>query len=224
MRWWWYEKSSPIYHPCDPTMTKHVVLPHRIGIDVDGVLCDFNHAYLHKLIDHTHIGQPDWNPVYDPNCWHWPTKYGYTEEHNSHVWSSISADDMYSDDFWGSLDVICSLEDYELLQDLHTHEDLYFVTNRPLTQKQTTESWLQEEMGLQLPTVLISDRKGHIAHGLNLQVFFDDKPENLLDIYRACGNSCALFLIDRPWNKDCTTPLVTRVSSIAEGMAKWQKQ
>ncbi len=193
----------------------------RIGLDIDGVICDFNHGYVKELIRANGYVIPprvkSWDIKNDPDTWDYAVPYGFSHEVNEEVWKDIS--NSYSGGyFWRQLPSLLSRDDRKRLNNIMDDHDVYFVSKRPLSMHGATIEWMQEYFPHPHLTVLLSNKKGLIASGLQLQAFFDDKPKNLEDILRACGTTCACFLIDQPWNRDFNHPYITRISSIFAGL------
>lgn len=187
----------------------------RIGVDVDGVLADFNSSFINLVIAETGVDLFPKRP-FDIPTWNYPEYYGYTAQQTSDVWEKIKRDPY----FWSLLPgyplTRASLE-YLNWRQSECRDDVYFITARPgQTAKQQTEFWLRES-GAVNPTVLISDKKGACAVALELNCYIDDRLENANDVAR---EGVRTFLMDRPWNK---TPglgwgiqRVTTVIGIAE--------
>lgn len=167
----------------------------RIGIDVDGVLADFNKSFIERVIEVT--GQDKFPPrPFDIPTWDYPQFYGYSNKQCSEVWKSIKKDSM----FWRRL---TSYEGtFKFLFDLHElKEDTYFITSRPgIDAKYQTERWLKSYGWPDSnPTVLISSKKGKCVEALDLTHYIDDKTENCEDV-RDSQPSCQVFMLSRPWN------------------------
>lgn len=176
----------------------------RIGIDCDGVLCDFNQSFINRVIQ---VTGKDLFPLrpFDIPTWHYPQFYGYSEEEmafpNGPVWASIIADDT----FWyklfpydGVVEFLCQLNSNE-------HE-FYFITNRAgVMVKAQTENWLDfHSFGLKTeafgyPTVLVSSEKGMCARALKLDLYIDDNTPNCLDV-NAASPTTRVVMLARPWN------------------------
>jgi hypothetical protein len=155
-----------------------------IGVDIDGVLANFNKGYRQKLIEVTgrdlipeEVCRGS-RPGEEPPCWNYAPHFGYTREEDRATWEAIAGDRG----FWQGLDVLpgasallISLKQTELDQDA----EIYFITSRPgNTAKEQTEWWLMQH-GFRGATVMIArGEKGFFAHGLGLTHFLDDKPEN----------------------------------------------
>lgn len=181
----------------------------RIGVDVDGVLADFNSAFINRVI--TVTGRDLFPPrPFDIPTWNYPEHYGYTADEVSAVWEDIKADAG----FWYTLNgypetrsTLATLAGF--------NQDIYFVTARPgVRSKQQTEQWLVD-MGFIYPTVLISSAKGLCARALNLTHYIDDRWENVVDV-RQYNPTTQVFLLTQPWNvnNDAAAEGVQRVASV----------
>lgn len=166
-----------------------------IGVDVDGVLADFNRDYIEKVID---LSGRDLFPArpFDIPCWSYPEHYGYTRREVSEVWTQIKL----SANFWVNLQGYPSTEGFlEFLDSLDGNNDIYFVTSRVgIRVKHQTETWLYEH-GFNKPTVLISSEKGLCANALKMDYYIDDKNENVRDVVEVSGADC--FMLAQPWNE-----------------------
>lgn len=186
----------------------------KLGIDVDGVLADFNRYFIETIIEHT--GEDKFPPRPFPiPTWNYPQHYGYTHEQVTSVWNEIKDDrtfwlslPYYPDtlEFLSSLDMARCDGDY-----------VYFITNRPGVEAHgQTAAWL-EQCGYYDPTVLISGEKGLCARALELDLYIDDKWENCLDVRRS-RHECQTFLLSQPWNaeKDAEACEIRRITSVME--------
>lgn len=175
----------------------------RIGFDVDGILADFNAAFIQRVISIT--GKDLFPPrPFDIPLWDYPQHYGYTEEECSKTWDDITADP----NFWrnlpsypGTREVISVLRDFQV----EGHE-VYFITSRPgVFAKQQTEDWLRS-YGFSFPTVLICSKKGAAAEALKLTHYIDDRFENVIDVLQR-NPSTTTYLLNRPWNTERSSVL-----------------
>lgn len=167
-----------------------------IGLDVDGVLADFNESFIDRVIAVT--GRDLFPPrPFDIPTWAYPEYYGYTAQENEKVWTSIEQDDS----FWYDLNAYPDGEvvsKYLADRLLRHDDDLYFITSRPgLRAKSQTEQWLIDELNV-FGTVLISSAKGLCAKALKLDVYIDDRWENAVDV--ASNTNTKAVLMNRPWN------------------------
>lgn len=183
----------------------------KIGIDIDGVLANFWKGYeeLHIEIAGADLfGDHKW-PHMEPQCWDWPETFGYTKDHTKEVWRRISKSPL----FWTALD---PLPEFYPFRDWITDNDkdeIYFITNRLGTYpKLQTEVWFGKH---QIPyaTVLISEEKGLCCAALDLELYIDDKQENIDDVERDSPETNA-FLLTRPYNR-LATP-IKRTTTLME--------
>jgi hypothetical protein len=162
----------------------------RIGLDIDGVLANFFTSYERAFIEITgrdRFGHDRW-PQYIPDDWNWPQNaFGYTQQEASAVWFYIKN----TDDFWCRQSPLPGMFSARRLAD---HE-LYFITDRPgKGAKRATELWLREYGPFENPTVLISrNGKGPIVAGLGLELYIDDKVENIISV-QTYAPECASYL------------------------------
>ena len=117
----------------------------RLGIDIDGVLADFNAGYIERCIS---VCEKDLFPPrpFDIPIWNYPELFGYTNEEVAKVWRSIETDK----NFWLNLepywDAMTILERLRHLDD--AGHDLYFITSRlGVMAKKQTEGWIYIKLG-----------------------------------------------------------------------------
>lgn len=183
----------------------------RLGIDIDGVLADFNDAYRRKLFE---VTNEDRIPVgFQPSVWNYASEqYGYTKAQESATWEAIKR----SSSFWLSLDplegAVRFLDEVGRMID-HGHEAV-FVTSRPgFRAKQQTEEWLKWHGLDATPTVVIASVKGPVYAALGITDVLDDKPEH---VEAALRQGCSAAMLLTAWNvrdQDRITQLGGRVIS-----------
>jgi hypothetical protein len=173
----------------------------RIGVDLDGVLCNFNHAFLPilEMVSGRALAPP---PGPWPAVWDWPTTdFALTEEEVEEAFELVG---RVGDAFWSTLEPLPgAVECLQALNNLSAAGiEAYFVTKRPGNGvKYWTEIWLQEH-GMEAPTVLpVLGSKGPLVAALDLDAFIDDKPSNCHDI-RAALPACAVSLLAQPYNTE----------------------
>lgn len=191
----------------------------RVGIDIDGVVADFNNGYrdlVHKLTD---FRMPEVSATF-PHTWDYDKALGMDPKDISACWNFIRA----SDDFWLNL---APLEGAMSLLDglswLPKKHDMYFITSRPgRTSKDQTERWLKK-YGFegQFPTVLISSRKGTAAAALNLTHYIDDRDRNCEDVVRESPTT-KTFLLAAAYNQPVEG--TTRIQTLTEFSDVLQKE
>lgn len=176
----------------------------RIGIDIDGVLARFDQGYARLIMRETgwfiDIENPNW-----PAEWYWDRALfkakGLNPQAAKQLENTIWDRDIKPTTFWGTLGeyagTIQALDRLRL--SVYAGYDIYFITSRPgHLAKFYTEMWLSLH-GMLNPTVLIAHDKGPVISGLELDVFIDDKPENIVAAVEARPKVRA-YLIDRPYN------------------------
>lgn len=163
----------------------------KIGIDMDGVLCDFVKGYNALAKAHLNINLP-----YPAQTWNWHLDNGMTQAQADRLWEIIK-----TTTFHGTLlPLDGAIEAIERLNKLsHQGNDIYFITSRSgALAKFYAEMWLAFH-GMDRPTVLIAKDKGPIAAGLLLDMFVDDLPDNIVTVGKA--SAARLYLIDHPYNQ-----------------------
>ena len=191
----------------------------RIGVDVDGVLADFNRSFIERV---TVVTRKDLFPPrpFDIMTWDYPESYGYSDAEVSAVWDDVKRDPL----FWSSLsayvgtwDAIHALR----LRESNNGDEVYFITARPgYRPKVQTEIWLRVNSGYPTwtPTVLISSDKAGCASALKLDKYIDDRVKNVVLVASTQQSQTTVYVMDRPWNADfdCEAYGVTRVRSVQE--------
>ena len=181
----------------------------KIGIDMDGVLAEFNTDYVELLeeVSGTKTFQDIYNG-WEPSEWNYEHTLGFTPQDVNEAWRRIGE----SDSFWFNL---APLYPELNLKGLHESNDLYFITARPgATAKQQSERWIQ--MVYDFPgTVVMSSNKGPLAAGIGLDLFIDDRAENIWSVKGSSpGTQC--FVLDHPYNRHIVPAMATRIRDLKE--------
>lgn len=178
-----------------------------IGIDMDGVLAEFNMPFLDLLTKQT--GRRLLDAPEQITMWAWPQHFGYTPAEEAAAWDHI----IHTDDFWLSLP---ELPDAHFLLNAlkRTKRPYYFITSRPgLSAKWQTELWLLQH-GVNLPTVIIASDKGMAAQLLGLETYVDD---NFLNAVGAAdAGTKHVYLLSKPYNQFAGSTRVSRITSLME--------
>lgn len=168
-----------------------------IGIDVDGIVANFEAGYAPLLtqvsgIEFPLLGQAGW-----PDTWFWERAAGVTKEQEDQVWNEMI---LPSDDFWFNLSPHQGAEKFLVQLSARQYEDdVYFITNRPgHFAKGNTEDWLTK-YGVDRPTVLISGDKGACCKALKVGLYIDDKNENCDDVLLQSPKTLC-YMLARPYN------------------------
>lgn len=190
-----------------------------IGVDLDGVLAQFDDGFIQKLIQAS--GGKDLRTAdnWPPRQWHWPEAMGYTGAEIAAAWDLVTYDSL----FWRTLSPYRHtpgwLETLAQRQDLNQDLRVYFVTARlGVFAKWQTERWLAKYgYPLERTTVIIAADKAAVARATGMHAYIDDRVENAVAVARACP-SCTTILWDQPWNQPATYEgtLGSRVQRISD--------
>lgn len=145
----------------------------NIGLDIDGVLADFNMAW--------HILYPEVNPR--ANTWYLDKKIGERFK--------LMKKEGTLDEFYSNIEPLIKPE--ELL-----FEPTCYITARPVN-SDVTEKWLSLHGFPTKPvvTVGISKTKIDAAKENNVEIFVDDFYENFVELN---NNGIFCYLYTAPWN------------------------
>ena len=186
----------------------------RIGIDVDGVLACFFKAYEDLIVEVAGVDLfPARYPEALPPTWNWPEFYGYSDETMKEVWQRIRS----SLHFWKSLEPLPGAQKF--LEALYRDDtETYFITDRPgVSAQYQTAKWLDDNR-FGYPSVILSGRhltKGQACAALHLDIYLDDKGENVLDCEEKAPNTRTLCLT-YPYNEGFKVK--ERVGSLEEAL------
>lgn len=167
-----------------------------LGVDVDGVLADFNTSFIERIVAVTGVDLFPPRP-FDIPLWHYPEHYGYSVKDMNNVWDSVRADPT----FWVNLPPYPDTgKSLVYLSGLRRNHDIYFVTARVGVRcKLQTERWLRKH-GFDDATVLITGHKGVIAGALGFGAYIDDNLVNVASMVEQ-RRPCQTYLLVRPWNR-----------------------
>lgn len=166
----------------------------RIGLDIDGVLANFTKSYEDIIIEVTGVDNFQNRRGFTPSEWSWEKSFGYTSEQIGKVWAVIKD----APEFWDRLTPLPGLLDALRISLRH---DVYFITDRPgIGARRITQEWLIQK-GFHCPNVIISrNGKGAVCDALDLEVYADDKVENVLDVQRKAPKCRAYLAPSYPYN------------------------
>lgn len=163
------------------------------GLDIDGVLADFERTARHLLEHHR----------------------GYENLQVSNGWNAISHQVSRRDWSWlweeghrYGLFRICPKVPGALfgVRSLANTGDISYVTSRPGWAANDTRFWLTLH---DFPPGTLHVVSEHPKSSVPCDVYIDDKPENCSEL--ACNTSARVLLFDQPWNRHETPPGVERV-------------
>lgn len=157
-----------------------------LGIDLDGVVCDFGGKANQWLAD-----QLDALPI-PIDRWDWYKGYG---DEAGPLWEQLW-DAQVPGGFFLTVDEVpgaCDALD-DLRRSGHT---LVFCTARPMCAASDTEAWLEMHGFAGHHLFVTADSKAKVHMGVDL--LFDDKADTIIR-HRAAGKNAVLF--KQPWNRD----------------------
>lgn len=166
----------------------------RLGIDLDGVLADFVKGFNKRVLLQTKKVMPA-----VATCWDWYRQAGVTEEEDKLLWKSIANDAC----FFKDLDPLPNApDDLRLLTKLaRDGHQVYFITTRPGAYAQIQSGdWLLMHGYRESPAVLLAgspESKAQLATALKLDLFIDDRPENVQEVSKTDTRT---FLLTTPYN------------------------
>ena len=179
-----------------------------VGVDVDGILADFNEGYV-KLLGSIapDVKFPPLGDTY-PDTWNYHLAAGVSKEQNKQSWDYIKN----SETFWFDLNPYHNTVSFLVwLKGFSRRHDVYFITNRMGgNAKFQTERWLHKA-GFGEPTVLLSATKALACNAVEIDYYVDDKNENVRDVAQnAPKTKC--YMLQRPWNEQINN--VPRIESL----------
>lgn len=189
----------------------------KIAVDCDGVLADFNEAYislLRKLYPEVHIPED-----FKPSSWDYPiNELGLTKEQYKASWKALHD----TPNFWLTLRPMSGVGALATFLATHANEDIWIVTARCGSEGMTvaiqTQMWLNS-CGifshlnyLGVITGANSDEKILIYKAMGMQYSIDDKAETVEQCDTLAGHKA--YLLDQPWNQDAKVE--RRVKSVQE--------
>lgn len=172
-----------------------------VVIDCDGVIVDFNSAFLGLLVSQGAEMRPFEQA--DPDRWDWPFHYGASRKQIDAAWAKATPQ------WWQQLD---RHRDFirptrEMLVDVCDDHDVYFVTSRPAGTHRATVEWLTVKAASVInPQVIVTPtRKAMTLVGLEPDVIIEDRPQTLLE-YASFEKDlklppCRKILVQRNYNK-----------------------
>lgn len=162
-----------IFPQGDDRPKRYLQLP-KIGVDIDGVLADFNGAW-HKLY-------PEISAT--PNSWYLDRK---AEKRFEEMRANGTLDDFY-----------LNIEPLVKPEDMSFEPDCY-ITSRPIS-KEITEQWLDNH-GFPARKVIsldIKQSKADVAKEAGVEIFIDDCYDNFVDLN---NKGVFTYLYTASWNK-----------------------
>lgn len=182
----------------------------RIGLDLDGVVFDFNTHFVNLARNR----YPERNIPSPSNDWptHWDYIRPYLERYEENdLWKTIK-----TSDFWAT----CSPypHAYDLVKAADTLADeLYFVTSRPCSATTQAQSKLAIDNIYHThgATIIVRrpEDKAPLIKALRLDFYVDDKKETVRDVLEQCPLT-RVAVWDQPWNREWNFP--TRLYNVEQ--------
>lgn len=192
-----------------------------LGVDLDGVLADFNRAYVKLIHEHTGIQLPTCNRECYPDVWGYDKAGGVSRDQERALWKLISQ----SNTFWASLPPYPWTRDALKMLNLSRVENggLYFITSRPGRSAQSQSIyWINDNSMLGwTPSVLVvnkPEKKMPLIEALGVTHYIDDKWETMQLLSEKLPFVKG-FLFDQPWNRaQGSIEGITRVENFEDFM------
>jgi hypothetical protein len=162
----------------------------KIGVDVDEVITNFVCAFRREAQQVMGRDFPEKSTSWGFEDW------GLSKADVAKIWAEINR--TYN---WFSMfdnEPLPTVAD--TLPFLTLDHEVYFITSRRDTRGDPVQVQTQDTLralGVDCPTVIVTDVKGPIVAALGLEAFVDDKPANLENIALHSPNT-KLFLMEQP--------------------------
>ena len=185
----------------------------RFGIDIDGILGDFNSAFC-ALTNKVYPGKLDTNFV--PTDWDWSN--GLTSAEHARVWEVLNK----TPNFW--LGVPPLMENVGAIarhRRLHPEDELFFVTARQadlahsMPAMHQTQIWLNQcgIGGIGTSVIVANQGKVDVFNALECDANIDDKLSAVVDHAKYCDGS---YLLDTSMNRDGRPPRLRVVTNLTQ--------
>ncbi len=180
--------------------------PFRVGLDLDGVLCDFSTRFLETLHDVSggrlrRLMPADVRDLF--TRYDWPVAAGFRQREIAVAWDRVA-----ETPFWwsGVTPYFTSPADVLRIRGVLALPGFWCLTSRPQNAAGTvtgdSAAWLRGHYGVDDVRVLRTEHaesKGQMAAALALDLMIDDAPENLYAVKRWAPD-CRVILVEQPWN------------------------
>ncbi len=160
-----------------------------LGLDIDGVLANFNQSYI--ALASKRLNRPI--ATHEPEEWNYLLNRGVLLEEETKLWEWIEDNPQWWEELSGYEENISAA--FCIPQEV----DVYYISSRPTPALRHTKNWLKR-MNLGEAAVILTYEKGPVARALKLDYFIDDRPENCLEV-KGCHSSCHVTMLSRPWNQ-----------------------
>ena len=180
----------------------------KIAFDIDGVLADF--AFSFTLLAHEMDNKLPVLSDSEVQGWNFVPWY-CGEKTLGNIWGYMRKTLPL---FWAGLTPLVDRRTFDRIY--CSDREIYFITSRPdigcvSSQSQSTH-WLYT-MGnfpITVPVICHSD-KAEVCRLLNIDLYIDDKLENIEKFYEKPGIATDAYLLIKPYHKDLKVPYVYSV-------------
>lgn len=173
--------------------------PLRIGVDLDGVLVNFDRGWIKHIAKHT--GKNIVLPPEGPTRWDWDLAGGVTKAEEVMLWQKANADPFFWDNLRPLPEATYALDKFDIFSRTGTLE-VFFITHRASASARIqSERWLHR-WGMLFPNVILATgakHKAQLAKTLELNAFIDDKLENIEEVAKL--GTVETFVKDVPHNR-----------------------
>lgn len=189
----------------------------KYGIDIDGVLANFDGTFVKVL---NSLGM-QLSTDFHPSDWNWGNANlppGMMDK----AWDIIDA----TPNFWESLtpteDIVTMAMFFHEHADIDA--DIYFITARKdgvgRSTRHQSENWLKEYLGQPKQTITVLPTnsgmdKVDVLHSMHIDCSIDDHTPTIVNAKTLKPNHKA-YLLNKPWNQDGKFYGLTIVHSLAE--------
>lgn len=179
----------------------------RYGVDIDGVLSDFNEAYIRVMtLAPNQLSAETMAKLREPwPNWSWMDDLVGAENRK---WFWRHAVVQYGV-FAGAMPIGNELSHLERLPG-----EKFLVTSRPRLCREQTYAWLGNYR-VNVEGVLHANKPGEkreFIEALKLDFYVDDHPETVFNLIKD-GVQAKCYVFDQPWNRDVKAP---RIKSLEE--------
>jgi hypothetical protein len=190
----------------------------KVGIDIDGILCDFTGEMVRILRNKLNVPLPE---GYQPEDWGWVSA-NLPVDAMDKAWDIIYDTENFWEKLNPNLDNIMTMSEW-FGENAEKGCDIFFITARSDTAgrsaKHQSERWLREFLGQpkQAITVLPVKSgldKAEMVYTLELNFSIDDNTPTICNNKGIKGHSA--YLLNRPWNRDSRFYDLKTVDSLKE--------
>ncbi len=180
-----------------------------VGVDLDNVICNTS-MFIDELLKNKFNLYLDWDN--DFVCYDFVRNTSLTKYIGEYLVESVDNGTM----FINSLPYGDVCEGLNLLKKENFYIDI--ITSRPNGKEHMTINWLKKYNIIYDDIYFSRARdKKHLARGLNMKAFVEDRFDILNMVLEECGSlAYGLMIIDHPWNRKFHNKHVDRVYSFME--------